>query len=303
MANTPPAPKRPSGVFVPLPKKHRDEEIEWIEQDRNTEVDLPHGDEIAVLLACPARTFRAKEVILDIETLLGYYVILSGTAEETAVSSKGEPDADPIMLGSKDVIGINRDVRVVAQTDVHVAIVMLADLAQENPLLHRRAMEILFEAAMKNSAALRARLVLTQEELKIQRDAFEAVERLRQEERRTFLNERDEKIIDNTRLARRIKTLDRELSERVKELTSQMTILQLYRDQIEETEEIVTQRTEQLNELRERFRRLAALAPMFERMITSGKPAWTKVGQDGLTLLYTFGARLKSDPTKNPSHG
>jgi hypothetical protein len=30
---------------------------------------------------------------------------------------------------------------------------------------------------------------------------------------------------------------------------------------------------------------------LLERMIMSGKPDWVIVGQDGLTLLYTLGAK------------
>lgn len=283
MSNTP----RPKHLHsVPKPE---------VEDDRETLVDVTESD-VGMLLGLPTLTFPRGALVLDTEILNGYYIILSGKATEYAISLEGEANADPIELGSKDVIGLVNNVRVEAITDLKIANADNVMLANATQTLRSKVMSFVLDAARKRNTSTRDRFVALECELSGQKSTIEGLESQMEGlrlELSTKLSakksEFEDKLVDNTRLARRIQTLTRELEARVKECTSAITIIQLYKDEQEETEETLEKRTTELNKLREALASLSGFAPFFMKMMGSDNPDLAKLGHRGITLLFDMG--------------
>ncbi len=263
--------------------------------DRDTLVDAIDSS-IGMLLSLPTRTFASGATILNTENLAGYYIVLTGKAVEYAISPEGQPDADRVELGPKDIIGHGNFIRVESITDMTVAIVNSEILARSTPTVRSKVADYLLEAARKRSTLERDRIIILASELAEQRSLVEMLESQADSLRLEFeakLNaktaEIENRIIDNTRLARRVKTLTRELDHKNRELDSAATILQLYKEEIDEVEETLNKRSHELSELRDELAGLSGLAPVLERMITSGNTEWASVAQKALTMLYAQG--------------
>lgn len=263
--------------------------------DRETLVDVTESD-IGMLLSLPTLTFPRGALVLDTEILDGYYIILSGKATEYAISLEGEANADPVELSSKDVIGLVNNVRVEAITDLKIANADNVTLANATPTLRSKVMSFVLDAARKRNTSTRDRYVALECDLSGQKSTIEGLEsqiegiRL---ESSTMLNakraELEDKLIDNARLAKRIQTLTRELKDKAKECASAITIIQLYKDEQEETEETLHQRTEALNKLREALASLSGFSPFYLKMMASSNPELAKLGHRGITLLFDLG--------------
>lgn len=262
-------------------------------ESRDTLVDAVDS-ELGMLLALPTRSFPAKSLILDTEELQGYFVILTGSAAEYAVSQAGEPDADRITLGPKDVIGLEETVRVEALTDITVAVIDAASLATASVMLREKARTYLLAAARSRGTEVRRRLVERDAKILDLEQTIEVIQGIHEGQRheleaklRALQMDHDDKIVDNTRLAKHLQRLARELDHKNREVQSAANILELYKQAIEETEETLEERSKELSELRKELATLSGLAPVLERLMASGNPESVKLAQKALTLLYS----------------
>ncbi|MCC7523019.1 hypothetical protein IT407_04470 [Candidatus Uhrbacteria bacterium] len=266
-------------------------------ESRDTLVDAVDS-ELGMLLALPTRSFAMGCLILDTEEFQGCYVILTGRAAEYAISHAGEPDADRIELGPKDVIGLEETVRVEALTDLTVAVIDAASLASASAMLRDKTRTYIIEAARKRSTDVRRRLVERDAKILELMDAIDALQGMHdgmkhELDSKLRARERDleEKIIDNTRIAKHVQRLTRELDHKSREVQSAANILELYKQAVEETEETLEERSRELSRLRMEQANLYALAPILERMMASGNADWVKQAQEALTILYTRGKK------------
>lgn len=253
---------------------------------------------LGVLLSLPTRVFPEGAFILDTEALNGHYVILTGKALEFAVSDRGEPDADPIELGSKDVIGLELNIRVQAVTDITVAVIDSASLRNASATLRDKARDYVIEATRKRSSDNRRRLIERDTRIEEHEGVVNALDSQLQAQELEFEAKSgalradiEDRIIDNTRLARHTVRLNTEIENKNKELQSAATILTLYKEEIEEIEETLSKRSTELRDLRNELAALSGLAPVLERMSSSENSEWVKLAQKALTLLYTQGRK------------
>lgn len=262
-------------------------------ESRDTLVDAVDS-ELGMLLALPTRSFPAKSLILDTEELQGYFVILTGRAAEYAISHAGEPDADRIELGPKDVIGLEETVRVEALTDLTVAVVDAASLASASVTLREKTRTYLLAAARNRSTEVRRRLVERDAKVIELTEAVDAIQGMHDGMKHEFdsklgamQKDLDDRVVDNTRMAKHVQRLARELDHKNREVQSAANILELYKQAVEETEETLEARSNELSELRKELANLSGLAPVLERMMASGNPASIQLAQKALTLLYS----------------
>ena len=265
------------------------------EDERETLVDVTESD-IGMLLGLPTLTFPRESLVLDTEIFDGYYIILAGKAVEYAISLEGEADADPIELGAKDVIGLGSNIRVQALTDLTLALVNDSTLKDMTPTLRNKVTEFLLNASRERNTSTRDRFLELGSKLSEEKSVVKGLQEQMESLRLEFdarLNakgsEIENKIVDNTRLAKRIQTLTRELDAKAKECISAITIIKLYKEQQDETEETLDQRTEALNKLRNALAELSGFSPFFTRMMGSDKPELAKLGHKGITLLFDIG--------------
>lgn len=249
----------------------------------------PEDESAGILLALPTKTFARGEIIVDIEHLPFFYLIVRGTAEEYALSSLGEPIADPVTLRPDDVIGIHRVVRVVAKSDLVVRVIDFNEVRRSgNRLLFDRTNEIVREAAIGASTHTRDRFVRAQEE---HLELVQTVERFLGLEREVrALRERDvEHVKHGKMLSREILQLreilasveqrlshrETELDHRMKELESAASITKMYKD-----------------DYLELVQEFSSYADAFERLQEHSDPTVSNRGVQLLGLLHTL--RIKA---------
>lgn len=247
-----------------------------VTDEGSTEIGAPYDESISALYQLPTRKYAVDEVILDgNEYLPGFLIILSGTAAETCISPRGVPEAKPITLVTGNVIGMCRNVRVKANTEVVVVPVTTTELLEDGRQVYRQVVALLLEETVERMTDIRRGFCAF-------REKTAAREQLRAQEQKILAEENETRVVDNARISRRVISLERQLREQVGLNTT-------LRQQLEEAEAVIAERTEQLRDLRKQFLRLAKFARIFERMIGTGDPVLAGFGHDMLTILYDLG--------------
>lgn len=279
------------------------------EDTRSFEREGPPTDRIEIPVSGPAREesllfllpekrfARGELIVSENDHFKVFYVIEAGRAEESLVSKGAEADMRP--LNPADVIGLTRNARVKAVTDLVVRLIDFEALEETHDRgLLRFANALIREAAIRSSSENREIAIGEQATTNMERAAAEQLNQLLETERKeagirlSVKNAENENLaIDNARLARRIKTLERELDHKAKEVASSVTILELYKDELDETGETLERRTAELTKLWQALAELSGLSPVFEQLIASGNPEWARLGQKALTLLFELGKR------------
>jgi len=249
-----------------------------------------------ILLALPTKTFARGEIIVDIEHLPFFYLIVRGTAEESALSSLGETNADLIVLRPDDVIGIHRIVRVIAKTDLTVRVIDFREIRKTgNRMLFDRASEIVREAAIGASTQTRDRLIRIKEDFEELQIALEKL--LVAEHEMNDLRVKNAEHVKNGKMLSKeilnqreiIADFELRLGNREIELSNKETEILNRHKELESAASITKMYKEDYFELVQEF---ANYAGVFETLQSHSDPRVSNRGVQLLGLLHAL--RVKS---------